>query len=97
MTKKEKNRKLIKQNTRNRLLNQKYITLIKKFSKLLKKKYSKLLLSEDINIKNDIKIEAFTLIRKLFSFIDKSVKKNIFHKNTAARKKSNIIKLFQKM
>lgn len=39
------------------------------------------------------KKDAATLLPKAFSYIDKGVKKNHLHKNTAARKKSALAKL----
>ena len=37
------------------------------------------------------------LVNKVYSIIDKAVKKGVIHKNTAARKKSRIGKMFVKI
>jgi hypothetical protein len=34
---------------------------------------------------------------KIYSIVDKAVKKNVIHKNTASRKKSNIGKLYNRL
>jgi small subunit ribosomal protein S20 len=80
MSKKQRNRKTIAQNKRNRMINRRYISTIKTFFKLLN-------LSKDKN-------EKESLLPKLNSIIDKAVKKNVIHKNTAARKKSRISRLY---
>lgn len=43
-------------------------------------------------ILNNEKSKAQELVRKLTKAIDKAAKKNIFHKNNAARKKSKLVK-----
>lgn len=78
--------KRIQINKRNRLQNRfyksSYRTLIKKF----------LVQIEDYKIsKNpDDKVQAQILLSLAYSLIDKACKKNILHKNTAARKKSQL-------
>lgn len=78
--------KRIQINKRNRLQNRfyksSYRTLIKKF----------LVQIEDYKIsKNpDDKVQAQILLSLAYSLIDKACKKNILHKNTAARKKSKL-------
>ena len=47
--------------------------------------------------KHASKIETKTLVNKVYSIIDKAVKKGVIHKNTAARKKSRIGKMLIKM
>jgi len=78
--------KRIQINKRNRLQNRfyksSYRTLIKKF----------LIQLEDYKVSknpND-KIQAQILLSLVYSLIDKACKKNIIHKNTAARKKSQL-------
>jgi small subunit ribosomal protein S20 len=84
MNKKKKNRKLIKQNKRNRLINRKYSSTIKRFFKFYR---------------NLLKENSFSLEDKNFSFnnfmsaIDKAVKKRVIHKNSGARKKRQAQKL----
>ena len=47
--------------------------------------------------KAKFKTETKNLVNKVYSIIDKAVKKGVIHKNTAARKKSRIGKLFVKI
>lgn len=93
MNKKQRNRKLVTQNRRNKLINRRYTSTIKTFSKLITKKVKSL---KD-EIKNEeklkMKIESEQLINKIYSLLDKAVKKKAIHKNTAARKKSRLFKL----
>jgi small subunit ribosomal protein S20 len=81
MNKKLRNRKHIKQNKRNRIINRRYTSTIKTLFKLLNLKVEKL--------------EAQSILNNLYSIIDKAVKKDVIHKNTAARKKSNALKKFK--
>jgi len=78
--------KRIQINKRNRLQNRfyksSYRTLIKKFLIQLEK-YK---ISRDPNEK----VQAQILLSLAYSLIDKACKKNIIHKNTAARKKSQL-------
>nr|YP_010443923.1 ribosomal protein S20 [Chattonella marina]UTE94810.1 ribosomal protein S20 [Chattonella marina] len=71
---------------RNRIRNRQYKSLVKTYTK----KYFSLIESYKENPTG----ENFTLIvetsNKVYSKIDKALKKKIFHKNTAARKKSQI-------
>lgn len=88
MNKKQRNRKLVTQNKRNRLINRRYISTIKTLSKLFIVKN---------NLKNQEGLEElFKLTKSLYSIIDKAVKKGVIHKNTASRKKSRIGKLYIK-
>jgi small subunit ribosomal protein S20 len=97
MNKKQKNRKLVKQNKRNRIINRRYSSTIKSLSKLfLSKIKSSLTVLEDEE-KLKVKTETVNLINKVYSIIDKAVKKGVVHKNTAARKKSKIGRMFVKM
>jgi small subunit ribosomal protein S20 len=79
----KKNKKLIKQNKRNFLINRYYKTKIKNIVK-----------SAIIFIKKDGLNETIknTFISNFYSIIDKAIKKNVIHKNTAARKKHNFAK-----
>ena len=97
MSKKQENRKLIAQNKRNRIINKRYTSTIKTLSKLFNLKIKSI--SSEINneTKDKLKGETFNVIKNLYSIIDKAVKKNVIHKNTAARKKSKFGKLFSKM
>jgi small subunit ribosomal protein S20 len=97
MNKKQKNRKLVKQNKRNRMINRRYSSTIKSLSKLFlsKVKTSSTNLEEEEKLK--VKAETVNILNKVYSIIDKAVKKGVIHKNTAARKKSRIGKMFIKM
>ena len=78
--------KRIQINKRNRLQNRfyksSYRTLIKKFLIQLENYKT----SKD----PDDKVQAQILLSLAYSLIDKACKKNIIHKNTAARKKSQL-------
>jgi small subunit ribosomal protein S20 len=47
--------------------------------------------------KSKVKAETVNIVNKVYSIIDKAVKKGVIHRNTAARKKSRIGKMFIKM
>jgi small subunit ribosomal protein S20 len=97
MNKKQKNRKLVKQNKRNRMINRRYSSTIKSLSKIFlsKIKGSASVLEE--KDKSKMKSETISIINKVYSIIDKAVKKGVIHRNTAARKKSRLGKLLVKM
>ena len=97
MNKKQKNRKLVKQNKRNRIINRRYSSTIKSLSKLFVSKIKNSLTVLEDEEKLKVKTETVNLINKVYSIIDKAVKKGVIHKNTAARKKSKIGKMFVKM
>jgi small subunit ribosomal protein S20 len=89
MNKKQKNRKTVTQNTRNRMVNRRYRSTMKSLSKLFLTKVN-VLKTSNSGTQENIKLELKTLINSLFSIIDKSVKKGVIHKNNAARRKSAI-------
>ena len=89
MNKKQKNRKTVTQNTRNRMVNRRYRSTMKSLSKLFLTKVN-VLKTSNSGTQENIKLELKTLINSLFSIIDKSVKKGVIHKNNAARRKSVI-------
>jgi small subunit ribosomal protein S20 len=97
MTKKQRNRKLVTQNKRNRMINRRYTTTIKTLTKLfqLKIKSFKMELSHELKIQ--LKQETLDILKKFYSIVDKAVKKNVIHKNNAARKKSNLGKILSKL
>jgi small subunit ribosomal protein S20 len=98
MNKKQKNRKIVTQNKRNRIINRKYISIIKTLSKRFRTLFLKLSTENSKNIEeNFLKEKLFSLIKNLFSIIDKAAKKKIIHKNTAARKKSALSKMLKKL
>jgi len=91
MNKKQRNRKLVKQNNRNRIINRRYSSTIKSLSKLFQKKLKASQTSNEES-NEQLKKDTVSLIQNLYSVIDKAVKKGVIHKNTAARKKSKLIK-----
>lgn len=92
MNKTQRNRKLVAQNKRNRIINRRYTSTAKTLFKLFLAKI--LLLKESSpEQKEKLKKEIVMVINNLFSILDKATKKQVIHKNTAARKKSRISKL----
>ena len=94
MNKKQKNRKLVKQNKRNRMINRRYSSTIKSLSKLFLSKVKTSVGNLEGEEKSKVKAETVNIVNKVYSIIDKAVKKGVIHKNTAARKKSRIGKMF---
>jgi small subunit ribosomal protein S20 len=94
MNKKQRNRKIVAQNKRNRLINRRYTSTIKTLFKLLVFK-TKSLKNTTVEIADPgkEKLEVKNLVSKLYSVIDKAIKKTVIHKNTAARKKSRISRI----
>lgn len=97
MNKKQKNRKLVTQNKRNRMINRRYSSTIKSLSKLFISKVKASFSSLEEEEKVKAKSETVNIVNKVYSIIDKAVKKGVIHKNTAARKKSKIGKMLVKM
>jgi small subunit ribosomal protein S20 len=71
---------------RNRLQNRFYKTSVRTLTKL----FIKCLELYKNNQTNENKEKLQNLLNSIYSLIDKGTKKNIFHKNTAARKKSKL-------
>jgi small subunit ribosomal protein S20 len=94
MNKKQRNRKIVAQNQRNRLINRRYTSTIKTLFKLLLFK-TKAIKNNTTNSPDLItqKADIQNLVNKLYSVIDKAIKKTVLHKNTAARKKSRVCKI----
>ena len=97
MNKKQKNRKLVKQNKRNRIINRRYSSTIKSLSKLFLFRIKNSQTISEEKEKSVFQFETMTVINKVYSIIDKAVKKGVIHKNTAARKKSRFGKLLVKI
>lgn len=97
MNKKQKNRKLVTQNKRNRMINRRYSSTIKSLSKLFISKVKASSSSLEEEEKAKVKSETLNIVNKVYSIIDKAVKKGVIHRNTAARKKSKIGKMLVKM
>jgi small subunit ribosomal protein S20 len=99
MTKKQRNKKEINQNKRNRIINKRYLSIIKTLFKLfylsIQKKEDQMIDKDSSHLKE--KNESFIVLKNLFSILDKAVKKNVIHKNTASRKKSKLSKLYSKI
>ena len=93
MNKKQKNRKIVSQNKRNRIINRRYTSTIKTLSKLFLSKVKTITDEPISDLKSQLKKESLGLIKNLYSIIDKAVKKGVIHKNTAARKKSRFGKI----
>jgi len=78
--------KRIQINKRNQLQNRFYKSRLR----TLTKKYFKLIYKYKTSQILDDKVQAQTLLNIIYSLIDKACKKNIMHKNKAARKKSQL-------
>ena len=89
MNKKQRNRKTVTQNNRNRIINRRYRSTMKSLSKLFLAKVQQVRASEN-GTNDNVKLELKTVMNSLFSIIDKSVKKGVIHINNAARRKSTI-------
>ena len=94
MNKKQKNRKIVLQSKRNRMINRRYSSTVKTLTKLALFKWKKFQTEKESEKKQFLQIEMQKIVNSFYGFVDKGVKKNVFHKNTAARKKSRIGKLF---
>lgn len=90
MNKKQRNRKTVAQSKRNRMVNRRYSSTVHSLSKLFISKVKTASLITDTASKDNAKSDAKIVMNKLFSMIDKSVKKGVIHKNNAARRKSAI-------
>ena len=78
--------KRIKINKRNRLSNRYYKTSVRTLTKLF---FKNLKLSKNDQT-TESKEKLKTILNSIYSFLDKGTKKNIFHKNTAARQKARL-------
>jgi small subunit ribosomal protein S20 len=96
MNKQQKNKKLIKQNKRNNLINRYYSSNIKNLSKRIKLLFSSLTNETIESEKESLYINIIGLMKVLYSMLDKAAKKKVIHKNCAARKKSKLAKLINK-
>jgi len=75
-------RKRIQTNKRNRLQNRYYKTSVRTLTKVF------LQTLEEQTPESKEKLQ--TTLNLIYSFLDKGTKKNIFHKNTAARQKARL-------
>lgn len=97
MNKKQRNKKTILQNNRNKILNRYYSSRIKSLSKFLKLLFNNYTTKNIDSIKTKAlsKIQIINISKKYYSLLDKAVKKKIIHIKNASSKKSkcaNIIK-----
>ena len=79
------------------MINRRYSSTIKSLSKLFLSKVKISISNLEEEEKSKVKAEKVNIVNKVYSIIDKAVKKGVIHKNTAARKKSRIGKMFIKM
>ena len=95
MNKKQRNRKEVLKNKRNRIINRRYSstikTLLKRFFEEIKLLNDKTILNTPLFVEKKEKLRI--LQNALFSIIDKAQKKSVIHKNNAAKKKSRISNL----
>ena len=78
--------KRIEINKRNRLRNRYYKTSVRTLIKFFFKNLESYKTSQDANDIEKLK----KLLSSIYSIFDKGTKKNIFHKNTTARKKAKL-------
>lgn len=78
--------KRIEINSRNRLRNKYYKTSTRTLTKLFFKNLEIYKTSENSEDKQKLQ----ELLSSIYSIMDKGTKKNVFHKNTTARKKSRL-------
>ena len=79
-------KKRIKINKRNRLNNRFYKSSVRTLTKVFLKNLEIYKISKNFNDKAKLQ----NLLNSLYSLLDKGTKKKVFHKNTAARKKSKL-------
>lgn len=92
MNKKQRNRKTVAQNCRNRIINKRYSSTTRSLSKLFITKIESL---QNSDVSPETKKQVKNILDRVYSIIDKAVKKGILHKNTAARKKSKFANLYK--
>jgi len=78
--------KRIQTNKRNRLTNRYYKTSVRTLTKLF---FKNLELNKNEQTPES-KEKLQTILNSIYSFLDKGTKKNVFHKNTASRKKARL-------
>lgn len=80
--------KRIEINNRNRLQNRFYKSSVRTLIKVFLKDLEIYKTSKNSDDKEKLK----KILSSVFSLIDKATKKNVFHKNTAARKKAQLVR-----
>ena len=84
-------KKRIEINKRNRLRNKYYKTSVRTLIKLF---FAKLEIYKNSQTVEDKK-KVQEILNSVYSLMDKGTKKNIFHKNLAARKKAKLVAAFK--
>ena len=84
--------KRIEINNRNRLRNKYYKTSVRTLIKLFFQNLELYKVSQNPEDKEKLK----EILSAVYSIMDKGTKKNIFHKNTAARKKAKLLDMLAK-
>ena len=79
-------KKRIKINERNRLRNRFYKSSVRTFMKAFVRDLELYKISQNPEEKENLQVR----LNRIYSLIDKGKKKNIFHKNAAARKKAKL-------
>ncbi len=79
-------KKRIEVNKRNRLRNRFYKSSVRTLIKVFFKSLEVYKISKDTKDKENLQ----KTLNSIYSLIDKGTKKNVFHKNTAARKKAKL-------
>ena len=85
--------KRIEINKRNRLRNRYYKTSVRTLIKLFFNDLELYKSSQDLEEKEKLK----KILSSIYSILDKGTKKNIFHKNTVARKKAKLAAYLKKV
>jgi len=86
MTNNRSAKKRLEINKRNQLRNKYYKTSTRSLIKIFFNTLERYKVSKESNEKENLK----EILSSIYSIIDKGTKKNIFHKNMAARKKSKL-------
>lgn len=80
-------------NERNRLQNRFYKTSVRTLTKIYSKSLNEYKTSPTLENKEKVQ----NILNSTYSLIDKGCKKDVFHRNTAARKKSKMTRQFKKI
>jgi ribosomal protein S20 len=93
MNKKQRNRKLVKQNKRNAIINRRYSSTIKSLLKLFKFKIKNLESNNETETTEKLKKDSTQIIKNLSSILDKAAKKKVIHKNAILQMHSYPVKV----
>lgn len=95
MNKKQKNKKNILQNNRNKILNRYYSSGIKSLSKFLNLNFNNYKIKDINSCKKKNLDKILNISNKYYSLLDKAVKKKVIHIKNASNKKSKCAKNIQ--